>query len=362
MAVGTLGYLAPEVIRGERAGEAADVFAVGAVLALAATGQPPFGVDSEKVVLQRVLGGLVDTRGLSADQARLVLSLTASDAADRPTAAHAAGGSAGHSGPASTHLTLAHWALATRNLELPVAQTTLAPVPAPRAVVSGRRRWWRGLPYLMIPAAALLWLTTSPDLAASSTAPSSIAPSASSTSPASSPSSVRPTASASRTSQPESTPAVPDAATGSASSTTSTGIAPPAAPVTQPAVPTARPAPTTQTPAPPTQADSLATTYPFEGGSVKVLGVTPSAGDGGTGRITVEITATERYTGAYALMVSLRGPDSAFAHYFHCLYMGAGTTVVEDVETADFGGVRWNTIVVERQISTSCGKDVAPTY
>jgi serine/threonine protein kinase len=41
--VGTFAYMPPEQLRGEVAGTASDVFALGGVLAFAATGRPPFG-------------------------------------------------------------------------------------------------------------------------------------------------------------------------------------------------------------------------------------------------------------------------------------------------------------------------------
>jgi len=43
--MGTVAYMSPEQVRGGAAGPASDVFALGSVLAFAATGRPPFGGD-----------------------------------------------------------------------------------------------------------------------------------------------------------------------------------------------------------------------------------------------------------------------------------------------------------------------------
>lgn len=62
--IGTPGYLAPEVVRGQEASATSDWWGWAAVLAFAATGRPPFGVGPADVVLARVLAGQVDLDGL----------------------------------------------------------------------------------------------------------------------------------------------------------------------------------------------------------------------------------------------------------------------------------------------------------
>ncbi|CAM5258578.1 Serine/threonine-protein kinase PknD [Streptomyces tendae] len=70
--IGTPGFMAPEQVAGEDAGPAADVFALGAVLAFAATGEQPFGSGPVAVLLYRAtheephLDGVPDTAGLRA--------------------------------------------------------------------------------------------------------------------------------------------------------------------------------------------------------------------------------------------------------------------------------------------------------
>src|SRR3954465_7309266 len=53
--VGTLGYVAPEQIRGQRVDARADVYALGAGLYHALTGEPPFSADSDEATMWRHL-------------------------------------------------------------------------------------------------------------------------------------------------------------------------------------------------------------------------------------------------------------------------------------------------------------------
>ncbi|SOD63042.1 Serine/threonine protein kinase [Streptomyces zhaozhouensis] len=53
--IGTPGFMSPEQAQGGQIGPASDVFALGAVIAYAATGREPFGVGAPLAVLHRVL-------------------------------------------------------------------------------------------------------------------------------------------------------------------------------------------------------------------------------------------------------------------------------------------------------------------
>lgn len=91
MVVGTPAYMAPEQASGKRAvSGATDVFALGSVLAYAASGRPPFGEESGHGVLYRIVHeepGLEPLREVDPDLAELVASCLDKDPESRPTAA-----------------------------------------------------------------------------------------------------------------------------------------------------------------------------------------------------------------------------------------------------------------------------------
>jgi hypothetical protein len=86
MLVGSPQYMAPEQIRGGQVTAAADVFALGALAAFAATGRAPFG-DGGDAALYRVLHEEPDLHGCP-DQIRLLAGrCLAKNPAERPTPA-----------------------------------------------------------------------------------------------------------------------------------------------------------------------------------------------------------------------------------------------------------------------------------
>jgi serine/threonine protein kinase len=89
MALGTFAYMSPEQARGTTVGPATDVFALGGMLAFAATGLPPFGGDPP------------DLDGVADEQFRqLIIACLARSAADRPALADILGVlSGGHTLP-----------------------------------------------------------------------------------------------------------------------------------------------------------------------------------------------------------------------------------------------------------------------
>ncbi|SPE62970.1 Serine/threonine-protein kinase AfsK [Streptomyces netropsis] len=85
--VGTYAYMSPEQIRADRAGPASDVFALGSVLAFAATGRSPFDAPTLLAVVQRILDEPPVLGGLDGELRRLLVSCLAKDPADRPAVA-----------------------------------------------------------------------------------------------------------------------------------------------------------------------------------------------------------------------------------------------------------------------------------
>ncbi|MFC9057476.1 protein kinase [Streptomyces sp. NPDC057074] len=95
MVVGTPAYMSPEQASGARSSSGAvDVFALGSVLAYAATGRPPFGEESGHAVLYRIVHEEPDlgaVRELDPDLADVVAACLDKDHEGRPTAAELVG-------------------------------------------------------------------------------------------------------------------------------------------------------------------------------------------------------------------------------------------------------------------------------
>ncbi|MFD8141873.1 WD40 repeat domain-containing serine/threonine protein kinase [Streptomyces sp. NPDC059708] len=82
--IGTYAYMSPEQIRADRAGPASDVFALGAVLAFAATGRGPFDAPSLPAVVQRILDEPPALEGIEGELRAVLTDCLAKDPADRP--------------------------------------------------------------------------------------------------------------------------------------------------------------------------------------------------------------------------------------------------------------------------------------
>ncbi|MFG3158652.1 protein kinase [Streptomyces sp. NPDC048232] len=84
VSVGSPGYMSPEQILGKGVTGAADVFSLGAVLAFAATGTPPFPGDSSAALLYKVVHEEPRLDALDGDLRDLVAACLAKDPAARP--------------------------------------------------------------------------------------------------------------------------------------------------------------------------------------------------------------------------------------------------------------------------------------
>ncbi|MEV0639621.1 serine/threonine-protein kinase [Streptomyces sp. NPDC050619] len=85
VSVGSPGYMSPEQILGKGASGAADVFSLGAVLAYAATGRPPFPGDSSAALLYKVVHEQPELGSLDGDLRSLVEACLAKEPSVRPT-------------------------------------------------------------------------------------------------------------------------------------------------------------------------------------------------------------------------------------------------------------------------------------
>lgn len=87
MVVGTPGFLSPEQIEGRDVTPASDVFALGAVLVYAATGEGPFGTGTLPALVYRVVHGEPNLDGLPDDLRSLVVRCLDRRPDARPTPA-----------------------------------------------------------------------------------------------------------------------------------------------------------------------------------------------------------------------------------------------------------------------------------
>src|SRR4051812_1604850 len=152
--VGTLGYVAPEQIRGERVDARSDVYALGAVLYHALTGRAPYAADSDEAMMWSHLHGEPPrVQGAPAAFDPVIRRALAKDPGDRyPSAGdlgRAALAAAGETvaseperqvarGPAAPAAASVDDETVVAAAGRPTAATTPASVPPARA---GRRRW-----------------------------------------------------------------------------------------------------------------------------------------------------------------------------------------------------------------------------
>ncbi|MCH5676642.1 serine/threonine-protein kinase [Streptomyces gilvus] len=87
VSIGSPGYMSPEQILGKGATGAADVFSLGAVLAFAATGEPPFPGDSSAALLYKVVHEQPELGSLSGELREVTEACLAKDPGARPTPA-----------------------------------------------------------------------------------------------------------------------------------------------------------------------------------------------------------------------------------------------------------------------------------
>jgi predicted Ser/Thr protein kinase len=83
--IGTLRYMSPEQLQGQELTPQSDVFALGTVLAYAATGHDPFEAPTMPAVITRILTGPPDLDPLAGDLRGIIAGCLAKDPGGRPT-------------------------------------------------------------------------------------------------------------------------------------------------------------------------------------------------------------------------------------------------------------------------------------
>ncbi|GAA3444294.1 hypothetical protein Pve01_25840 [Planomonospora venezuelensis] len=87
--IGTIAYMSPEQVSGDRVGFASDMFAWAATVAYAAGGRPPFGQDTVPAVMYRILHAEPELPALPDDLREVVTACLDKDPDARPTAREA---------------------------------------------------------------------------------------------------------------------------------------------------------------------------------------------------------------------------------------------------------------------------------
>ncbi|WP_066369249.1 serine/threonine-protein kinase [Herbidospora mongoliensis] len=163
-AIGTPAYMAPEQVSGDDVGAFTDVFAWGATIAYAATGQAAFGAKSIAAVLNRILNHEIDLTPLPEPLKSVVAASVSKRPADRPTAGQILLRLLGHpeTGDAST-VVMSQGALVANPETGPFpvvrdlndeTRAFRMPVPPQEPPSRQRQKWW--LPASMAGAAALV--------------------------------------------------------------------------------------------------------------------------------------------------------------------------------------------------------------
>ena len=124
--IGTLRYMSPEQLQGQEVTTQSDVFALGTLLAYAATGHDPFAAPTVSAVITRILTGPPDLAPLGDGLRAVIVGCLAKDPGDRPSPAGLLARFSDHGAHEATAI--------SAPASVPVAGT--APEPAPESTVT----------------------------------------------------------------------------------------------------------------------------------------------------------------------------------------------------------------------------------
>ena len=86
--LGSPGFMSPEQAEGHEVGPASDIFSLGAVLAFAATGKPPFGTGSTAAIVYRIVYASAYLDGVPDEIRPMIARCLAKDPGQRPSASN----------------------------------------------------------------------------------------------------------------------------------------------------------------------------------------------------------------------------------------------------------------------------------
>ncbi|MFE1810439.1 serine/threonine protein kinase [Streptomyces sp. NPDC059533] len=152
VAVGTVGYMAPEQLRGQ-AGPPSDVYAWALTVAYATTGRPPFGTGQIEEVLYRVLRDEPDLDGVPDPLKALLTSALNRSPEQRPTPGRVLAELTGAEDPATTVDADAVTTMLARAWRMPATPAPPDSAPKRRSV---RAAATAGV-VLLLSAAGILW-------------------------------------------------------------------------------------------------------------------------------------------------------------------------------------------------------------
>ncbi len=127
LVTGSPAWLSPEQATLEPVGPASDIFALGSMLAYAATGRPPFGEGASVAVLMSIATREPDLVGVDPNRAALLLRMLSKDPVRRPTARQVLDRLRGHG--TSPQAVLLDAAPASAPGLPPTSPTVVAPAP-----------------------------------------------------------------------------------------------------------------------------------------------------------------------------------------------------------------------------------------
>jgi eukaryotic-like serine/threonine-protein kinase len=165
--VGTITYLAPEILAGQPATPASDIYSLGAVTFELLSGRPPYEAPTPAALLEAVRSGdLPDLHGIAPDKMSIAVSdAMAKDPVSRPETAGTF--AATLTGSATMVMPATPMALPlSRGSEEPTVLTERTSSPTPQAVPAGSHpaaRWPLLLLLLAVVAVAAAALTNDPD-------------------------------------------------------------------------------------------------------------------------------------------------------------------------------------------------------